>query len=91
MDFHLSQMSPERNFRYRRGTTVYIESKVRPFNPQFLSISLFSQDYIIMVQDLEQDRAPAGSDVMLTKLREKLREKEKALEVLSSLPPFHPY
>ncbi|KAI5612920.1 myomegalin isoform X4 [Silurus asotus] len=38
------------------------------------------QEYMSMVQDLEQDRAPAGSDVMLAKLREKLRDKEKALE-----------
>lgn len=41
-----------------------------------------------MVQDLEQDRSSAGSDVMLAKLREKLREKEKALEVLLSFPPY---
>ncbi|XP_076850493.1 uncharacterized protein LOC143500301 isoform X1 [Brachyhypopomus gauderio] len=39
------------------------------------------QDYMNMVWDLEQDRAPGGSDLMLTKLREKLREKEKALEI----------
>uniref|UniRef100_A0A3B4DP35 CDK5 regulatory subunit associated protein 2 n=1 Tax=Pygocentrus nattereri TaxID=42514 RepID=A0A3B4DP35_PYGNA len=38
------------------------------------------QDYMNMVQDLEQDRAPGGSDAMLVKLRERLREKEKALE-----------
>ncbi|KAI4905002.1 hypothetical protein NFI96_016457 [Prochilodus magdalenae] len=38
------------------------------------------QDYINMVQDLEQDRALGGSDAMLVKLRERLREKEKALE-----------
>lgn len=70
------------------GAGVWILST--RFNPHSFCHSLFSQDYIIMVQDLEQDRAPAGSDVMLTKLREKLREKEKALEVVSSLSPFHP-
>lgn len=43
-----------------------------------------------MVQDLEQGRASAGNDIMLAKLREKLREKEKALAVLLSFPPFHP-
>ncbi|XP_076850518.1 uncharacterized protein LOC143500316 isoform X3 [Brachyhypopomus gauderio] len=39
------------------------------------------KDYMNMVQDLEQDRAPGGSDITLTKLREMLREKEKALEI----------
>ena len=34
-----------------------------------------------MVRDLEQSRSPGGSDIMLSKLRERLREKEKALEV----------
>lgn len=34
-----------------------------------------------LVRDLEQDRAPGGNDAMLAKLRERLREKEKALEV----------
>ncbi|XP_076836338.1 uncharacterized protein LOC143481982 isoform X2 [Brachyhypopomus gauderio] len=38
------------------------------------------KDYMNMVQDLEQDQAPGGSDITLTKLRERLREKEKALE-----------
>ncbi|XP_007256630.3 CDK5 regulatory subunit-associated protein 2 isoform X1 [Astyanax mexicanus] len=38
------------------------------------------QDYMNMVRDLEQDRAPGGSDAILTKLRERLREKEHALE-----------
>uniref|UniRef100_A0A4W4DN38 CDK5 regulatory subunit associated protein 2 n=1 Tax=Electrophorus electricus TaxID=8005 RepID=A0A4W4DN38_ELEEL len=38
------------------------------------------QDYMNMVRDLEQDRAPGGSDITLTKLRERLGEKEKALE-----------
>ncbi|XP_076841872.1 uncharacterized protein LOC143485993 [Brachyhypopomus gauderio] len=36
-----------------------------------------------MVWDLEQDRAP--SDITLTKLRERLREKEKALESFDTL------
>lgn len=44
-----------------------------------------------MVQDLEQERVSAGSDVMLAKLREKLREKEKALEVLLSISLFYTY
>ncbi|XP_076850506.1 uncharacterized protein LOC143500303 isoform X2 [Brachyhypopomus gauderio] len=38
------------------------------------------KDYMNMVRDLEQDQAPGGSDITLTKLRERLREKEKALE-----------
>lgn len=50
-----------------------------------------SQDYVSMVQDLEQERVSAGSDVMLAKLREKLREKEKALEVLLSFRLFYTY
>ncbi|XP_076841708.1 CDK5 regulatory subunit-associated protein 2-like [Brachyhypopomus gauderio] len=41
------------------------------------------QDYMNMVWDLEQDRAP--SDITLTKLRERLREKEKALESFDTL------
>ncbi|XP_076850517.1 uncharacterized protein LOC143500316 isoform X2 [Brachyhypopomus gauderio] len=39
------------------------------------------KDYMNMVRDLEQDQAPGGSDITLTKLRERLREKEKALEI----------
>ncbi|KAM6984635.1 CDK5 regulatory subunit-associated protein 2 [Aplochiton taeniatus] len=38
------------------------------------------QEYMNMARDFETSRSPAGSDVMLTKLRERLREKEKALE-----------
>ncbi|XP_046901597.1 CDK5 regulatory subunit-associated protein 2-like isoform X3 [Hypomesus transpacificus] len=38
------------------------------------------QEYMNMVRDLEQSRSPGGSDIMLSKLRERLREKEKALE-----------
>ena len=34
-----------------------------------------------MVRDFEQSRSPGGSDVMLSKLRDRLKEKEKALEV----------
>ncbi|XP_076836340.1 uncharacterized protein LOC143481982 isoform X3 [Brachyhypopomus gauderio] len=45
-----------------------------------LSVLFFLKDYMNMVQDLEQDQAPGGSDITLTKLRERLREKEKALE-----------
>lgn len=38
-----------------------------------------------MFRDFEHSRSPGGSDIMLTKLRERLREKEKALEVCSTL------
>ncbi|KAM3874007.1 CDK5 regulatory subunit-associated protein 2 [Diretmus argenteus] len=38
------------------------------------------QDYMNMVRDFEQSRSPGGSDIMLSKLRERLKEKEKALE-----------
>ncbi|CAL8318255.1 unnamed protein product [Lota lota] len=38
------------------------------------------QEYMNMVRDFEQSRSPGGSDVMLSKLRDRLREKEKALE-----------
>lgn len=34
-----------------------------------------------MVRDIEQSRSPGGSDSVLSKLRERLKEKEKALEV----------
>lgn len=34
-----------------------------------------------MIRDLEQNRSPGSNDSMLTKLRQKLKEKENALEV----------
>ena len=40
-----------------------------------------------MLRDMEQSRSPTGSDVIMSKLRERLKEKEKALEVqLTHLP-----
>ncbi|XP_068429681.1 CDK5 regulatory subunit-associated protein 2 isoform X3 [Clinocottus analis] len=38
------------------------------------------QEYINMVRDLEQSKSPGGNDNVLTKLRHRLKEKEKALE-----------
>ncbi|XP_076014766.1 CDK5 regulatory subunit-associated protein 2 isoform X3 [Genypterus blacodes] len=38
------------------------------------------QEYMNMFRDFEHSRSPGGSDIMLTKLRERLKEKEKALE-----------
>ncbi|XP_034047375.1 CDK5 regulatory subunit-associated protein 2 isoform X2 [Thalassophryne amazonica] len=38
------------------------------------------QEYMNMVRDLEQNKSPGGSDGMLHKLWERLKEKEKALE-----------
>ncbi|XP_042251849.1 CDK5 regulatory subunit-associated protein 2-like isoform X3 [Thunnus maccoyii] len=38
------------------------------------------QEYINMVRDLEQSKSPGGNDNMLSKLRQRLKEKEKALE-----------
>uniref|UniRef100_A0A3B5AM59 CDK5 regulatory subunit associated protein 2 n=1 Tax=Stegastes partitus TaxID=144197 RepID=A0A3B5AM59_9TELE len=38
------------------------------------------QEYINMVRDLEQSKSPGGNDTMLSKLRQRLKEKEKALE-----------
>ncbi|MED6273687.1 hypothetical protein CHARACLAT_009041 [Characodon lateralis] len=38
------------------------------------------QEYINMVRDLEQSKSPSGNDSMLTKLRQRLKEKESALE-----------
>ncbi|XP_029920528.1 CDK5 regulatory subunit-associated protein 2 isoform X2 [Myripristis murdjan] len=38
------------------------------------------QEYMNMVRDIEQSRSPGGSDSVLSKLRERLKEKEKALE-----------
>ncbi|XP_068562793.1 CDK5 regulatory subunit-associated protein 2 isoform X3 [Cebidichthys violaceus] len=38
------------------------------------------QDYINMVRDFEQSKSPAGNDNVLSKLRHRLKEKEKALE-----------
>ncbi|XP_030622929.1 CDK5 regulatory subunit-associated protein 2 [Chanos chanos] len=38
------------------------------------------QEYMNMIRDLELSRSPAGSDVMVAKLRERLKETEKALE-----------
>uniref|UniRef100_A0AAQ4QSR4 CDK5 regulatory subunit-associated protein 2/Myomegalin coiled coil domain-containing protein n=1 Tax=Gasterosteus aculeatus aculeatus TaxID=481459 RepID=A0AAQ4QSR4_GASAC len=38
------------------------------------------QEYINMVGDFEQSKSPGGNDNMLSKLRHRLKEKEKALE-----------
>ncbi|KAG5272948.1 hypothetical protein AALO_G00171040 [Alosa alosa] len=38
------------------------------------------QEYMNMLRDVEQGTSPAGSEVMVSKLRERLKEKEKALE-----------
>uniref|UniRef100_A0A673WSN0 CDK5 regulatory subunit associated protein 2 n=1 Tax=Salmo trutta TaxID=8032 RepID=A0A673WSN0_SALTR len=38
------------------------------------------QEYMNMMRDMEQSRSPEESDTMLLKLRERLKEKEKALE-----------
>ncbi|XP_077594073.1 CDK5 regulatory subunit-associated protein 2 [Stigmatopora nigra] len=38
------------------------------------------QEYINSLKDLEQDKTPTGNDGMLTKLRQRLKEKERALE-----------
>nr|XP_046146303.1 CDK5 regulatory subunit-associated protein 2 isoform X1 [Oncorhynchus gorbuscha] len=38
------------------------------------------QEYMNMMRDMEQSRSPEESDTMLSKLRERLKEKEKALE-----------
>uniref|UniRef100_A0A8C7LWM8 Centrosomin N-terminal motif 1 domain-containing protein n=1 Tax=Oncorhynchus mykiss TaxID=8022 RepID=A0A8C7LWM8_ONCMY len=38
------------------------------------------QEYMNMMRDIEQSRSPEESDTMLSKLRERLKEKEKALE-----------
>lgn len=34
-----------------------------------------------MVRDFEQSKSPGGNDNMVSKLRQRLKEKEKALEV----------
>lgn len=34
-----------------------------------------------MVRDFEQSKSPGGNDNVLSKLRQRLKEKEKALEV----------
>ena len=39
------------------------------------------QEYINMVRDFEQSKSPGGNDNVLSKLRQRLKEKEKALEV----------
>lgn len=39
------------------------------------------QEYINMVRDFEQNKSPGGNDGVLSKLRQRLKEKEKALEV----------
>ncbi|XP_069025335.1 CDK5 regulatory subunit-associated protein 2 isoform X2 [Embiotoca jacksoni] len=38
------------------------------------------QEYINMVRDFEQSKSPVGNDSVLSKLRQRLKEKEKALE-----------
>uniref|UniRef100_A0A665U7C7 CDK5 regulatory subunit associated protein 2 n=1 Tax=Echeneis naucrates TaxID=173247 RepID=A0A665U7C7_ECHNA len=38
------------------------------------------QEYMNMVRDFEQSKSPGGNDSVLSKLRQRLKEKEKALE-----------
>uniref|UniRef100_A0A669BEI4 Uncharacterized protein n=1 Tax=Oreochromis niloticus TaxID=8128 RepID=A0A669BEI4_ORENI len=38
------------------------------------------QEYMNMVRDFEQSKSPGGNDSILSKLRQRLKEKEKALE-----------
>ncbi|XP_031665210.1 myomegalin-like [Oncorhynchus kisutch] len=38
------------------------------------------QEYMNITRDMEQSRSPGGNDTMLSKLREQLKQKEKALE-----------
>ncbi|XP_024253995.1 myomegalin-like [Oncorhynchus tshawytscha] len=38
------------------------------------------QEYMNITRDMEQSRSPGGSDTMLSKLQEQLKQKEKALE-----------
>lgn len=45
------------------------------------------QEYINMIRDFEQCKSPGGNDNMLSKLRQRLKEKEKALEV--GIPSFN--
>jgi len=37
-----------------------------------------------MLKEFEENRSPGGSDIMLSKLRERLKENERALEVCGS-------
>ncbi|XP_062868121.1 CDK5 regulatory subunit-associated protein 2 isoform X2 [Trichomycterus rosablanca] len=63
-----------------RATEHKLQSTIQHLTSSLTQKEQKIQEYMSMVQDLEQERAPAGSDVMLAKLRERLREKEKALE-----------
>lgn len=45
------------------------------------SLKTVFQDYMNMVKDLEKNRNQEGGDAMVAKLRARLKEKEKALEV----------
>lgn len=44
-------------------------------------VSSFHQEYINMVRDFERSKSPGTNDGVLSKLRQRLKEKEKALEV----------
>lgn len=44
-------------------------------------VSSFHQEYINMVRDFERSKSPGANDGVLSKLRQRLKEKEKALEV----------
>ncbi|XP_076836764.1 CDK5 regulatory subunit-associated protein 2 isoform X2 [Brachyhypopomus gauderio] len=73
---HQSQEQQEQN----HTTQHQLHSTIQHLNTTLTHKEQQLQDYMNMVRDLEQDRAPGGSDITLTKLRERLREKEKALE-----------
>lgn len=56
-------------------------TRVTAFVNVFTLVFFPYQEYINMVRDFEQNKSPGGNDSVLSKLRHRLKEKEKALEV----------
>lgn len=56
-------------------------TRVTAFVNVFTLVFFPYQEYINMVRDFEQNKSPGSNDSVLSKLRHRLKEKEKALEV----------
>lgn len=60
-------------------------TRVTAFVNVFTLVFFFPyQEYINMTRDFEQNKSPSGNDSVVSKLRHRLKEKEKTLEVCLS-------
>ncbi|MEQ2190659.1 hypothetical protein XENOCAPTIV_004297 [Xenoophorus captivus] len=65
--------------RNREAEWKSLHNLAEEFNDEYTPV----KEYINMVRDLEQSKSPSSNDSMLTKLRQRLKEKESALEEMA--------